>query len=224
MRFVQRLLLPILLLTLTCVATGQELKSKKLATAPETYAPQVGDLWFQSLPHGAVIDTIEGSTHSPYSHCGILVKQEDRWQVLEAIGPVKFTPASQWIAQGRGNQLSCYRLKVEHQRHIPGMIAAARQMVGKPYDIQYEFDDAKIYCSELIFKAYRSTAKQDLGKRVTLGQLDWKPYEQVVRAITGGTVPLGREMITPRDLAAASQLDLVRPWGSASSGMLRLLR
>jgi hypothetical protein len=152
------------------------------------------------------------------------VKHDGSWQVLEAIGPVKFTPAPQWIAQGRGSHLSCHRLKAQHQLHIPGMITAAQQMLGKPYDMQYEFDDAKIYCSELIFKAYRSTAKQDLGKRVTLGQLDWRPYEQVIRAITGGLVPLKREMITPKDLAAATQLDLVRPWGPASAGLLRLLR
>ncbi|MDB4673705.1 hypothetical protein OAF27_02710, partial [Verrucomicrobiales bacterium] len=37
------------------------------------YEPQVGDIFFQSLPKNDVVDAIERATGSPYSHCGILV-------------------------------------------------------------------------------------------------------------------------------------------------------
>ena len=91
------------------------------------------------------------------------------------------------------------------------MITAAEKFIGLPYDIQYELDDEKIYCSELIYKGFKTASGQNLGKTVKLGDLDWKPHEQVIRAIAGDPVPLEREMITPRDLAKAEQLDAVLP-------------
>ena len=33
-------------------------------------------------------------------------------------------------------------------------------------------------------------------------------------AITGGRIPIAREMITPRDMARARQLEVVRPMAS----------
>jgi len=177
------------------------------------YVPQEGDLLFQSLPHNEVIDAIEGSTASPYSHCGIVVSTLLGWSVLEAIGPVKQTPLKQWTAQGRERTFAVFRLREEHRPHIPAMIAAARKYSGLPYDIQYELDDKKIYCSELIYKAWLTATGQRMGKLVKLGDLDWKPHEQVIRAIADG-LPLERLMITPRDLAQAPQLEAVLPLGA----------
>ena len=65
------------------------------------YTPQEGDVAFQSLPHNPLIDTIEGSTGSPYSHCGIVHQAGAEWKVIEAIGPVKETSLTAWEMQGR---------------------------------------------------------------------------------------------------------------------------
>lgn len=113
------------------------------AVPTDSYAPQHGDLVFQSLPCNPVIDAIEGCTGSPYSHCGIVISKADGWHVLEATGPVKETPLKQWIAQssiakGRREHFAVCRLKPEFQKHIAGMITAARKFTGRPYDIQYE--------------------------------------------------------------------------------------
>lgn len=176
-----------------------------------SYTPRHGDIVFQSLPHMPVIDAIEGSTRSPYSHCGVVVKQDNLWHVLEAIGPVKLTRLERWIGQGREDAFAVSRLKAEFQPKVDAMIAAAEKFTGLPYDIQYELDDEKIYCSELIYKAFKAASGQNLGRTVKLGDLDWKPYEQIIRAIAGDPVPLEREMITPRDLAKARQLEGVLP-------------
>lgn len=180
--------------------------------AAAEYIPQEGDIVFQSLPHNEVIDAIEGCTGSPYSHCGIVVKNKRGWWVLEAIGPVQEGPLTRWIAQGRDRQFAVYRLKPEHQPKVSPMIEAARKFLGRPYDIQYELDDAKIYCSELVYKAWLATTGEKMGKTVKLGDLNWKPHEPVIRAITNG-LPLERVMITPRDLATAKQLESVLPLG-----------
>jgi len=72
----------------SCVSVFSEAKEG-------SYAPQVGDVYFQSLPQSPLVATIEGATHSPYSHCGILNKSNGEWVVHEAIGPVRVTKLSE---------------------------------------------------------------------------------------------------------------------------------
>jgi hypothetical protein len=172
------------------------------------YHPREGDLIFQSLPRSDLVEAIEGSTGSPFSHCGIVARDHGRWVVIEAIGPVKETPLFSWIRRGRGAFFEVFRLRPECQLRVPAMVAAARGFQGRPYDIHYELDDEKIYCSELIWKAYRQAGGGELGTLATLGQLDWRPHEAVIRRIEGG-VPLDREMITPRAVAEAGQVERV---------------
>ncbi|MBL9116795.1 MAG: hypothetical protein JNJ83_17435 [Verrucomicrobiaceae bacterium] len=179
-------------------------------SAEVAYEPKEGDILFQSLAHNPLIDAIEGSTRSPFSHCGIVTHSRRGWRVLEAIGPVQEIPLGHWIVQGREAKFAVYRLHKNLQPKVPDMLRAAREFLGRPYDIQYELDDAKIYCSELIYKAWKSATGEEMGKLVKLGQLDWKPHEAVIRAIAG-ELPLQRLMITPRDLAAAHQLKQVLP-------------
>jgi hypothetical protein len=195
----------VILLMLLCVVF-------KAQSAPLSYLPQTGDLLFQSLPHNEVIDAIEGASGSPFSHCGVVVKTDDEWKVLEAVGPVKETPLAPWISQGRGSKFAVRRLKPKFRVHIPKMIEGARRFLGKPYDIQYELDDAKIYCSELIYKGWLHATHKPLGKLVKLGDLRWQAHESVIRRIAGG-LPLERPMITPRDLAAAPELDPIMAFG-----------
>lgn len=172
------------------------------------YQPQEGDLIFQSLPRGALVEAIEGCTGSPYSHCGIVMQREGRWVVLEAIGTVHETPLFSWIRRGRQSFFDVYRLKPEHQPRIAEMLAKARGYLGRPYDIHYELDDEKIYCSELIWKAWRDAGGSDLGTLEKLGAMNWQPHREVIVSIEG-RVPLEREMITPRAVAEAAQVEKV---------------
>ena len=48
-----------------------------------------------------------------------------------------------------------------------------------------------------------------------LGDLKWRPYQQIIERLEGGPAPVEREMITPRDLAAAEQLERVAGSDSA---------
>jgi uncharacterized protein YycO len=174
------------------------------------YAPQVGDVLFQSLPHNELTDAIEGASKSPYSHCGIVVKRGEAWLVLEANGPgVREIELDRWIRQGRGAGFATYRFEAKYTPQIGSIVAAARKFLGKPYDIHYDLDDAKIYCSELIYKAFLDATGEELGTIRKLGELDWKPHEAIIRKIENGGLPLERRMITPGDMAAAKQLQPV---------------
>ncbi|RBP37670.1 permuted papain-like amidase YaeF/Yiix C92 family enzyme [Roseimicrobium gellanilyticum] len=184
----------------------------KKAAAPKTsyYQPQEGDILFQSLPHMPIVDAIEGCTKSPFSHCGIVHKNaQGIWVVIEAIGPVRETPLPLWTMQGREAKFWVRRLKSAHQKQIPAFVKAAKVYAGRPYDIHYKMDDEAIYCSELIYKAYRDATGKGLGVLMKLGDLDWKPWTAVIKEIEGGNVPLEREMITPKSLAEANELEVV---------------
>ena len=160
---------------------------KPNTVAAAAYQPEPGDFVFQSLPHNPLIDAIEGSSGSPFSHCGILKKRavtkphDSEWVVIEAIGPVKETRLSHWIAQGRGSAYVAYRLRDPLAKKIPAILAAAEKYEGRPYDIHYDMDDGKIYCSELLYKAVRDATGRKLGKIQKLGELNWQPYEKVIR-------------------------------------------
>jgi len=173
------------------------------------YAPQQVDVVFQSLPHNALIDTIEGATGSPFSHCGILHLAGTDWRVIEAIGPVKETALTAWEMQGRDGHFTMYRFKRPYRDKIPAFIKAAQGYEGRPYDLHYDMDDAAIYCSELIYKAFRTATGEELGHLQKLGELHWQPYEPVIKQLEGGRVPLDRLMITPRCLSEAPQLEKI---------------
>jgi hypothetical protein len=170
------------------------------------YAPAVGDVVFQSLPSSKLTRLIEGATKSPFSHCGIVALDRGRWVVIEAIGPVVETPLETWIRRGRGRRIWAYRLQAAQEGVIPAFVSAARSYLGRPYDLRYRMDDAAIYCSELVYKSYRSACGESLGQMVKLGDLDWRPHAAFIRELEGAAPPLERELITPRDVARSSCL------------------
>ena len=174
------------------------------------YEPKEGDVIFQSLPHGPVVWAIEGVTGSRYSHCGIVGSRDGQWIVYEAYRGVSATPLRTFLLRGRGGGFAVYRLRAESRAHIPETLRCCEKYLGRPYDIRYRMDDEKIYCSELVFKAFRdATDGQQLGTLVKFGDMNWGPYETLIRQIENGPVPVDREMITPRDLARAPQLEPV---------------
>jgi hypothetical protein len=180
------------------------------------YEPREGDVLFQSLPHADLVDCIEGVTQSPWSHCGVVMRYDDKWMVVEAIGPVRRTSLAIWIMRGRMGSFAAYRptaaakLPATAEFH-DSMTNALDMYMGRPYDFHYAPGDQEIYCSELVFKAYRDGFGLDLGKWEELGQLNWKPHETFIRQIEGGALPLDRLMITPVGLTRSPLLARVYP-------------
>jgi hypothetical protein len=172
-----------------------------------SYSPKEGDIIFQALPNASdLVRAIEGITESCYSHCGVVIRSNDEWLVNEALGAVHSTPLFDWIKRGRGNYFSVFRLNTEYQGNIPNFLESLKKYQGKPYDAKYELDDWKIYCSELVYKAYYDATFEELGVLVELGSLNWKPYEKTIRKYEDGPPPLNRRMITPINLSKALQL------------------
>lgn len=171
------------------------------------YSPREGDVIFQSLPHGDLVDAIEGITHSPYSHCGVVIRDESgAWVVIEAIGYVHETLLISWLKRGRYGDFTVYRLDPKYAPALPEFKKHLLTYLGRPYDFDYALSDSAIYCSELIYKAFNQTTGEQMGKLEKLRDLDWKPFEEFIKAEQGGGLPLDRAMITPAALSQAPQL------------------
>ncbi len=172
------------------------------------YPAKEGDIIFQSLAGIELADVIEGATQSPYSHSGMVIKKNELWYVREAAGPVQDTLLLLWIARGYENKFAVFRLKPAYQKYIPAMIEESEEFMGLPYDMLYELDDEKIYCSELIYKAFLNVSGEKLGRLRKLKELNWQPYKEFIIDLAG-ELPLERLMITPKDLSEAKQLEKV---------------
>lgn len=158
---------------------------------------QTGDVVFQSLPKGPLVETIEGVTKSPWSHCGILVRREGRWMVAEAIGQVRYTPLYLWVVRGRRAKVESYRL-VDRPAELEAKLEEGiAPMLGRPYDYRYAPEDDEIYCSELVQKVYDRAFGIKIGEWERLGDLNWQPHEQFIRETENGKLPLDRLMVSP---------------------------
>ncbi len=163
-----------------------------------------GDILFQSLPRGQLVDAIEGVTSSEWSHCGLLQKNDGGWYVAEAIGQVRYTPLYLWVVRGRGSKVASYRLKDVPVGLDQALVGGVRALLGRPYDFRYAPEDDEIYCSELVYKVYDRTLGIRIGAWERLGDLNWKPFEPVIREMENGGLPLDRMMITPVGLTRSS--------------------
>src|SRR5688572_24741167 len=77
-----------------------------------------GDLIFQTSL-SAQSKAIQIATKSKYSHCGLVYKEGNNFNVLEAVQPVKKTSLDSWIARGQNGKFVIKILKIADQVLTP---------------------------------------------------------------------------------------------------------
>ena len=98
-------------------------------------------------------------TGSFYTHCGILHKENGTWYVYEAHKGVEKTPWKEW----KKEQTICKVMRTRKpltDKQKSKMMQKIRSMKGKRYDQGYFWSDSKMYCSELVWKAYDAAGIQ----------------------------------------------------------------
>ncbi|MVT39558.1 YiiX family permuted papain-like enzyme [Chitinophaga oryziterrae] len=161
-----------------------------------------GDIIFQTSSSGQS-KAIQLATHSKYSHCGIVYKKGNELFVFEAVGPVKLTPLSKWIARGEGGKFEIRRLKKREQILTPAVLEKMKQVedrfAGKHYDIYFDWSDDNIYCSELVWKVYKETTGLEVGQLEKLRNFDLssEAVKQKMKERYGDHIPLDENVISP---------------------------
>jgi hypothetical protein len=170
-----------------------------------------GDLIFHTS-QSAQSQAIQLATHSPYSHCGLLYKANGEWQVFEAVQPVKLTPLARWVARGQGQHFVVKRLRDASTVLTPSALArlraAGQPMLGHGYDLAFEWSDARIYCSELIWKVYDRGLHRQMGQLQQLRDFDLShPAVQAkLRERYGAQLPLSEPVISPASIFSSPEL------------------
>ena len=196
----------IALSTLTSCQQDKEKTSEHIASPTKPKATEdrlmEGDILFQISTSGQG-KAIQLATNSSYSHCGILFKENNQWMVYEGVQPVKTTKLSEWINRGDGHHYVSKRHKDAASlltKHVKEkMKEEAKKLLGKNYDLTFEWNDDRIYCSELVYKIYERGAGVSIG---TLQKLqDFNLNSPLVRAKLkeryGKNIPLNETVISP---------------------------
>jgi hypothetical protein len=184
-----------------------------LETACRQPTPAVrdGDLIFQTSRSSQSL-AIQRATGSPYSHMGLIFIRDGQPYVFEAVATVRLTPLDRWIARGEGHHFVLKRLRNADTVLDPGGInrlhTAALRLAGRPYDLTFEWSDDRIYCSELVWKAYDRGLGIDIGALQTLREFNLTdPIVQAkMRERYGDSVPLNEPVISPVAMFRSNRL------------------
>jgi hypothetical protein len=165
-------------------------------------AVREGDIIFQTST-SRQSQAIQLATKSRYSHVGIIFREPGGYYVYEAVQPVKKTPLAEWIARGKNKKYVLKRLK-DHARILtPETLARMKKtgesFMGKDYDPVFEWNDKRLYCSELVWKIYRQGAGVEVGRLQKLGEFDLSDalVKAKLRERFGPHVPLDETVISP---------------------------
>jgi uncharacterized protein YycO len=130
---------------------------------PSINTIQTGDILFQDMDCGDLCDAIKKVTesygHNKFSHMGLCYKRNDTVYVIEAVGKgVCITPYNAFVNRSF-DSLGKPKVKLArlHHKHIALALRAvdvALSYVGTPYDNYYIMGDDKLYCSELMYRAF----------------------------------------------------------------------
>jgi len=146
----KKLIAASILFTLTAIEANRLIKTE------ETYDPiaQTGDLIFQTEVGNSNAFAIQVATLSVYNHVGVVVKEKDGFYVYEALGSVKKTSLDNYVNRKQtGSRFVVYRhedITAQSQRKIKNYL---KRKTGIPYDTKLSWNDKKMYCSELAYKA-----------------------------------------------------------------------
>ncbi len=180
----------------------------RAAAAPPPRGPPLreGDLVFGDTGSRQSL-AIQWATRSRWSHVGVVEVAPEGAFVIEAIGHVSRTP---WAAFRRraGGRVLVLRPRGVDAAARTRAVAEAKAMLGKPYDARFGWGDDRIYCSELVVKAYERGAGVTLGRRERVRDLRIALLAPAIRA-RWGRVPSNLVLVTPASVAEDPKLEKV---------------
>ena len=93
---------------------------------------------------------IKVGTMSKWTHCGVVVNTPQGMKVLEASKTVRLTPFAKFIGSAKNENWTVKRPKLKLTKPI-----SYSKYLGLPYDLEFKFNNGKMYCSELVWLVYK---------------------------------------------------------------------
>lgn len=174
---------------------------------------ETGDIIFQ-VSSSAQSQFIQEATHSPYSHIGVIHREGREYRVYEAVQPVKLTSLSEWIKRGEKGHYVVKRLNdttLLTPAGIERLKKSLKKHLNKDYDVYFEWTDDKMYCSELVWKAYEEAFGIRLGEPQLLQHFDLSSdlVKAKLKERYGDKVPLTEKVISPAEIFNSKNLVVI---------------
>src|SRR5690606_33057029 len=127
---------------------------------------KTGDMVFQNTNQSAnpAQIAIMMASGTEYTHMGLVeIDAKGRAQVIEAVGPVRVIALDKWIKNGVDEKVTIKRIKDLSEEDAKAAVSRARAYLGRPYDHFFYESRDQIYCSELVYAAFKEGPKIDVG-------------------------------------------------------------
>lgn len=155
------------------------------------------------------------ATESDYTHCAIYWCFKGTGPAFyEASAKVEITGFEDFLKDRKGTLLLVMRLKDRDKLldslHLSQLINKLSSWHDRPYDGLFLWSDDKLYCSELVYKAYEA-ANIELCKLKKLSDFDLKSpvVKSELEKRYGHDVPLQESVVAPVDLIYSKLLDTI---------------
>ena len=162
-----------------------------------------GDIIFQTS-RSRQSPLIALATLSNKTHCGIIVEKNTKLYVLEASSKVCLTPIDKFIAKGENGTYQVKRytnkpMKIKYDKYL-----------GQKYDLAFQFDNGKMYCSELVYIIYKDQFNIELCKPRPIKSYHVRWSKKVQSAMRNRGISLRQEAVAPSDLWNSKYLFLIK--------------
>lgn len=191
------------LLRMMCLSALVAVAQKPQAGTPPDL--HTGDVVFQTSKSSRSA-LIRRATDSSFTHVGLVEVTTGGTFVIEAIEPVSRTPWAAWYARGVGEKITVVRAKNATEEQLQQVVRTAKSWLGTPYDARYQWSDERLYCSELVFKAFNAIGIE-AGVMQSISSLTLTPGERTLGPKWG--VDSSEKIVTPATIAADDDFETV---------------
>ena len=140
---------------------------------------------------------IKLATVSRWSHCGIVVNTPKGKMVLEASKTVRLTPIETFTSWAKDGNWCIKRPEQTIDKKIK-----YRKYLGMPYDLEFKFDNGKMYCSELVWLIYHENGI-DLCEPRKVSSYIMARLPKVTDLMKKRNITMEQEVVAPSDLYRA---------------------
>jgi hypothetical protein len=170
-----------------------------------------GDIVFIVNPGGQG-KAIQLATKSKYTHVGIIFIENGKPMVYHAVEPVSKNTFEEFVDMSADGKYYIRRLKDQSllsQEKIGKMLTEARSLLGKHYDLAFNWSDEELYCSEFVWKIYNHALAIEVGKPRPLKEFDLShpAVKAKLEERYGKKIPLNENMISPGDMYDSALLE-----------------
>ncbi|MGZ3863493.1 MAG: YiiX family permuted papain-like enzyme [Bacteroidia bacterium] len=180
---------------------------------PDKRKLKTGDILFITSSSGQG-KAIQLATKSKFTHVGVVFVENDKVYVYHAVEPVMKSTLDEFLQFSEDGKYTAKRLKkglLLTDATNEKMRKMAVGLLGKHYDIYFNWKDDEWYCSEFVWKLYERNYHLQIGTLRPLKDFDLSSdvVKTVMKKRYGNNIPYDEKMISPQDMFDSPLLEEV---------------